>query len=74
MNTDDEAHAATPDVRAGGVFAGQLTSELVDGPSKLRSIRCANDLHLAEAYAGLTGIKKSIKQQVMSSALQFLTN
>jgi hypothetical protein len=48
INTEDtesteraEANAGTPDVRAGGVFARPLTSELVDGPSKtpLHSLR-----------------------------------
>ncbi len=36
-----EANAGTPDVRAGGVFAGPLTSALADGPSKtpLHSLR-----------------------------------
>ncbi len=29
---NEEAHAGRPDVRAGGVFAGPLTSELADGP------------------------------------------
>ena len=45
MGTDEEGHAGTPGARAGGVFAGPLPSELKDGPSKLRSIRFANDLH-----------------------------
>jgi hypothetical protein len=40
-----EANAGTTDTRSGEVFAGPLTSELADGPSKLRSICCANDLH-----------------------------
>jgi hypothetical protein len=36
-----EANAGTTDARSGGVFAGPLTSELADGPSKtpLHSLR-----------------------------------
>lgn len=33
MGTDEEEHAGPPGARAGGVFAGPLTSELADGPS-----------------------------------------
>ncbi len=42
IKTDTEkGHAGMPGARAGGVFAGPLTSELADGPSKtpLHSLR-----------------------------------
>ncbi len=43
ITTDEEANAGAPGARAGGVFASPFTSKLENGPSKLRSIRCAND-------------------------------
>ncbi len=41
INADEEGHAGMPGARAGGVFAGPLTSKLADGPSKtpLHSLR-----------------------------------
>ena len=42
MGTDTQkANAGAPGARAGGVFAGPLTSQLADGPSKtpLHSLR-----------------------------------